>query len=272
MKLLKCCSLVFLVVLFSCSKDDTIEEVVDQEKVVVDGTKIDEAKFGDSGVVLTFDDDYVENWKMADTILKEFHWKATFCVCKISQMNPENVKTLQWFQKCGHEIAGHGANHVNTLDYIAANGFEKFYEDEIVSMMDKMKENGLNVSSFAYPYGARNPLVDQKLFNTFKVLRGTTYGALNPVNQACYFENSKKVVFGLGIDSHYPHFSLPYIINLIDYAEKNHKILILYSHRTVDVVTDNYQTKMENLVSICKYVQKKHMKFYTLSDLSKIKA
>lgn len=276
MNLSKCYCLAFSVILFSCSKDDITEEIVSQEKPMVEMPIIDEPVIGnpivgEAGVVLTFDDDYVEDWKLADDVLKEYDWKATFCVCRISQMKPGNVKILQDFQSYGHEIAGHGANHVNTLDYIAANGFDKFYSDEIDPMMRKMNENGLNISSFAYPYGARNTTTDENLFRSFKVLRGTTYGALNPEDQLCYFENSKKVVYGLGIDSSYPHFSLPYVFRLLDYAQSNGKILVLYAHKPVLAVDNNYQTKMENLISICKYVQKKNMKFYKLSDLPKIK-
>lgn len=260
MKFIKYVALVFLVLFFSCSKDEVVD---DKNSVEKKGAQT-------GGVVLTFDDDYVEDWKIADMKLRDYSWKASFCICRIGLMNRDRIQTLQGFQNYGHEIAGHGANHVNTLDYIAANGFQKFYEDEVTPMMTKMKDNGLNVTSFAYPYGVRNYYTDSQLFNTFTVLRGTTYGAYIPENQSCYYDNSK-IVFGLGIDSHYPHFSMPYIFNLLDYANSHHKILILYSHKPVEVVSADYQTKMETLISICKYVKQKHMRFYTLSDLSKIK-
>jgi peptidoglycan/xylan/chitin deacetylase (PgdA/CDA1 family) len=254
---------IVLVLLFSCSKDDA--------DVVVEETKSPTKVASETGgVVLTFDDDYVEDWKKADMKLRDYSWKATFCVCRIGIMNRDRIQILQDFQNYGHEIAGHGANHVNTLSYIAANGFQKFYDDEIIPMMDKMKDNGLNITSFAYPYGIRDKDTDDQLFKTFNVLRGTTYGAWIPESQSCYYDHSK-MVLGLGIDNSYDHFSMPYILDLLAYANRNHKILILYSHKPVEVVTADYQTKMENLVSICKYVKNNHMHFYTLSDLSKMK-
>jgi hypothetical protein len=185
-------------------------------------------------------------------------------------MNQDRIQTLQQFQNYGHEIAGHGTNHLNSLYYIQDNGFQKFCEDEINPMMLKMNENGLNVTSFAYPYGVRNNETDEKLFKLFKVLRGTTYDKSIPEKQNCYFSNSN-LVFGLGIDNHYPHFSMSYIFKLLEYANSHHKILILYSHKPVDVVTSSYQTEIKNLISICKYVQQNHMHFYTLSELEKIK-
>lgn len=262
LKYSKYIAIVILVLLFSCSKD---------EVAVVEETKSSTAVSAQTGgVVLTFDDDYVEDWKMADTKLRDYAWKATFCVCRIGIMNRDRIQILQDFQNYGHEIAGHGANHVNTLSYIAANGFQKFYENEITPMMDKMKDNGLNVTSFAYPYGIRDKYTDDLLFKTFNVLRGTTYGAWSPESQLCYYDHSK-MVLGLGIDNSYDHFSMSYILDLLAYAKNKHKILILYSHKPVETVTADYQTKMENLVSICKYVKNNHMQFYTLSDLSKLK-
>lgn len=257
MKNSKYITIAFLFLLFSC----TDEEVVKNEKK--------EKLSIQSGVVLTFDDDYIENWKMAASQLKIYSWRATFCVCRIGLMNQDRIHTLQEFQKYGHEIAGHGVNHINTLQYVSINGVQKFYDDEISPMMVKMNENGLHVTSFAYPYGLRDDITDDKLFSTFKVLRGTTYNDCIPQSQDCYYDHSR-LVFGLGIDTNYAHFNMPYIFSLLDYANTHHKILVLYAHKPVEVVSEKYQTKMEDLIAICKYINDKHMKFYTLSDLATI--
>jgi hypothetical protein len=58
MKFLKFSSILFCVLFFSCNKEDDI--------VLEDTNSLQ------SGVVLTFDDDYVEDWKIADTKLKEY--------------------------------------------------------------------------------------------------------------------------------------------------------------------------------------------------------
>ena len=153
MKSTKYIALVFLVLFFSCNKEDVVEDTISGSKIAAET----------GGVVLTFDDDYVEDWKIADTKLRDYSWKATFCICRIGIMNRDRIQTLQDFQNYGHEIAGHGANHVNTLDYIAANGFQKFYDDEVTPMMDKMKDNGLNVTSFCFAiYDLRNNRLNRK--------------------------------------------------------------------------------------------------------------
>lgn len=61
MKISKYIAIAFLFVLFSCSNDDIVDgdPVGSNNKVAF--------KTIEPGVVLTFDDDYVEDWKRADT-------------------------------------------------------------------------------------------------------------------------------------------------------------------------------------------------------------
>jgi hypothetical protein len=59
-------------------------------------------------------------------------------------------------------------------------------------------------------------------------------------------------------------------LELLDNAKKNNKILILCGHKPVKKVTANYQTKIETLEFICKYVKANDMRFYKLSDLDNL--
>ena len=60
------------------------------------------------------------------------------------------------------------------------------------------------------------------------------------------------------------------LVKAFEYAKKNNKILILNSHKTVDKVSGDYQTKNATLEYICKYVKNNNMNFYTLADLEKL--
>lgn len=219
-----------------------------------------------AGVVLTLDDDYVNEWKTAHTILQEYSWKATFCVSKVDELNPKKINILKELQDYGHEIAGHGLNHLNAVSMTNSIGFENYFNQEINPMMTCMNTNNLIVESFAYPFGARNNSIDDKLFHHFKVLRGTTYGSGIPSQQNCFYKNSN-LVLGLGIDNSYSHFSVTYFIRLLECAKSKNKILVLYAHKPVTNATEDYQTEMNTLIQICDYVKLNHMKFYTLSEL-----
>ena len=223
-----------------------------------------------SGVVLTFDDTTINEWFEADHTLKKYSWKATFCVSKINTLSHSEIEKLLHLQSEGHEIAGHSLNHFNATTFVAQNGINEYINQEINPMLDLMNHYSLKVSSFAYPFGFRNKTIDTALLCKFKIVRGTTYGSESPSQQNCYYNNSK-LVYGIGIDTRHPSFSIPYLLKLLDYAKRNHKILILFGHKPVTTVTANYQTEMKTLNLICNYVKQNKMKFYTLSELDHLK-
>jgi peptidoglycan/xylan/chitin deacetylase (PgdA/CDA1 family) len=222
-----------------------------------------------AGVVLSFDDAYVDEWFDADKALKEYNWKATFCVCKIDSIGKPQIKKLLDLQKEGHEIAGHGYHHYNAVTFVQKNGMDKYLKQEINPMLISMKTKGFNVTSFAYPYGERSDALDKALSNKFNIIRGRDFCCEIPEREGCYFRNSK-FMYAFDIDNDHIHFSIPYLLELLDDAKKNNKILILCSHRPVKNVTENYQTKIETLAFVCKYMKLNNMKFYTLSDLNKL--
>jgi peptidoglycan/xylan/chitin deacetylase (PgdA/CDA1 family) len=223
-----------------------------------------------AGVVLSFDDEYVNEWFDADKKLRPYSWKATFCVSKINTLDTSEIDKLLKLQKEGHEIAGHSFSHLDAKKFVTQNGIREYINTEIDPMLRLMNFYSLKVTSFAYPFGFRNTTLDAGLSNKFKILRGTTYGAEDPFYQNCYFNNTQ-LVFGIGIDTNHPKFSIPYLIKLLDYAKRKQKILILFGHKPVKNVTADYQTKIETLNLICSYVKRNNMIFYTLSDLDRLK-
>lgn len=224
-----------------------------------------------SGVVISFDDDYVDQWFEINKILQFYDWKATFFVSKFNYLSTSKIKKLVDLQSYGHEIGGHGLNHIDAQKFILENGANTYFNVEITPMLNSMKSNGLDIRSFAYPYGSRNTKIDSLLFNDFSILRGTTYGSAVPLSQSCYYNNNNnKVVYGLGLDTIYPHFSISYFLSLLEYAKVNNKIVIFYAHKPVTVVLNDYETDYRTLIEICNYVKNNNMKFYKMSDLSKI--
>lgn len=223
-----------------------------------------------AGVVISFDDASINEWYQADKILHKYSWRATFCVSKINTLSHSEIKELKQLQKEGHEIAGHGFHHFDAPKFVTKNGVDAYINQEINPMLALMHFYNFKVTAFAYPFGFRNATIDAALLKKFKIIRGTTYGAEDPFFQNCYFNNSR-LVYGIGIDTDHPNFSIPYLIKLLDYAKRKHKILILFGHKPVQNITANYQTKMETLQLICNYVKQHNMTFYTLSELNNLK-
>jgi len=221
------------------------------------------------GVVLSFDDDYVNEWFHTDQALKKYAWKGTFFVCKINTLKSNEIQKLLELQNEGNEIAGHTLNHVNAVDFLKNHTIDEYMNQEINPMLDLMHFYDFKVTSFAYPYGGRTPSLDTALLHKFKIVRGRAFCEETPSKQNCYFKKSR-LVFSFSIDDSHNHFNTHHLLRLLDYAKKHNKILILNSHKTVKNVNGDYQTKMATLELICKYIKRNRMEFYTLSDLEKL--
>ena len=223
-----------------------------------------------AGVVLSFDDVYVNEWCEADVLLKKYKWKATFCVCKIDSLQPPEIKKLHVLQSEGHEIAGHGYHHYNATNFVEKNGIDEYVTQEINPMIASMKKNSFNSTSFSYPFGARSALLDKTLALKFDIIRGRAFCGYKPEKEGCFYNNSK-FVYAFDIDNNHIHFSMSYLLELLNYAKKNNKILILCSHKPVQKAIANYQTTLKTLEFVCKFVKQNNMKYYRLSDLKNLK-
>ena len=248
-------SLILLLLLYSCSNDDSHADGNSDEY--------------EAGIVLTLDDDYVGNWADAHEILKDFDWRATFFVTKFDELTTEEINSLANFKNYGHEIAAHGLNHLDAVAYTAKNGETAYLEQEIYPMVSMMQQNGLYPTSFAYPFGKRNATTDALLLNEFTMLRGTVYGRPDPAHHNCYYTGNR-IVYGLGLDNSYAHFDTGYFLSLLNYARDHNKIIIFYAHRTVAHATADYETEFQTLIDICNYAKVNHMKFYTISELASL--
>jgi len=223
-----------------------------------------------AGVILSFDDAYVNEWFATNQELKKYGWKGTFFVCRINTLKHYQIQKLLELQKEGHEIAGHGLNHLNAADYTRVHTINEYMNREINPMLYLMDFYGLKVSSFAYPYGGRTKKLDAALLKKFKIIRGRAFREEIADKQGCYFSHSN-LIFSFSIDDTHNDFNIPHLLKLLNFAKKHNKILILNSHKTVNNVTGDYQTENETLEYVCKYIKNNKMKFYTVSDLDNFK-
>ncbi len=218
------------------------------------------------GVIITLDDNSVQEWILADSLLQPQRWRATFFVSKFQQLDKAKRLQLLQLQQRGHELGFHGDNHIAAVPYIEANAAEKYIANEL-SQVDTMKKAGMHVRSFAYPSGSRSLLTDSLLFTKFSTLRGVTNKEKAAKDLSCFF-NGKLLVDGIGMEQNYKYFSLEYLQSLLDYARKNNTILVVYGHKPVATANpEKHEVEYSTLEFICKYVNRYKMKFYTMSDL-----
>ncbi len=230
--------------------------------------------FKNGGIAFNFDDVNLSEWMWADSMLRNYNWKATFNISSFDKLTEEEIQKLHELNNAGHEIAGHGLNHLNAVDYISAGKTSEYLNAEIIPMIELMENEGFTVKSFAYPNGSRNEETDKVLLNYFDILRGVGWGGNMDISaHNCFFDYSP-VVRAFGIDTHYSYFEgrnyEQYIIDLLTYARDNDKILIVYSHIPVENITEDFQTNISTLDLICNFIKENKGQYYTLSDLKKM--
>lgn len=223
-----------------------------------------------AGVVITFDDYFVNEWREADTQLAKYNWKATFCVSNFEKLTAIDISNLKALQSKGHEIAGHGFRHLNAKEFTKKNNKQHYLAVEISPLIEAFKKEGIEIKSFAYPFGAKTQTLDYELQKHFKIIRGTAKGGKKVADNSNFY-NGTRLANGIGIDSNYEHFSLNYITKVLNYAKKHNKIVVFYGHKPVEKATKEYEVELKTLEMICQFVVSNQMKFYTLQELNSLK-
>jgi peptidoglycan/xylan/chitin deacetylase (PgdA/CDA1 family) len=218
------------------------------------------------GIVLSFDDLYLQDWLEADQHLKPFAWKATFFISNLEHMDAKGFDRLKQLQRHGHEIAAHGYKHLDAVEFTNSASPEKYLAEEIEPFLAAMKTQGLHIDSFAYPYGTRNEATDRVLLKQFDILRGTTYG-MRPLHVHDNYANGSRLVFGLGIDLS-SEIEINYILKVLKYAQRKNKIVLFYGHNIQRDAAGTYTTSFDRLETICRYVVDHKMTFLTFRELS----
>ena len=169
----KLCYLLFFITIFSmCSSNSGTQET-------------------NSGILLSFDDYFPEQWEEHFDLFDKYNARVTFFV------NGNSVTQFMLdAQKRGHEIGYHTISHPS----LPALTREQFLE-ETISRIEVFSEHGINLTSFAYPYGRYELWMHDELLEYYKIVRGFTVPAAGPNSFGPYeiadmkhgFINSKSI-------------------------------------------------------------------------------
>jgi peptidoglycan/xylan/chitin deacetylase (PgdA/CDA1 family) len=115
----------------------------------------------DSGLLLSLDDNYEENWEARFDLFETYGARLTFFVC--GGPSPFCLKALEK----GHDIGCHTLNHLNLLKVP-----QRVFFEETLTPAALFKEAGIPLSSFAYPFGFSEPWMRDSLADSFGIQRG----------------------------------------------------------------------------------------------------
>jgi len=114
------------------------------------------------GIVFSFDDRTYEQWEKQLDLFSKYNTKVTFFVTDDSVTN-----FMLKAQDRGHEIGYHTITH----PHLSELSKEEFYK-ETISCIGLFKDAGIELTSFAYPFGDFQPWMHDELLKYYKILRG----------------------------------------------------------------------------------------------------
>ena len=217
------------------------------------------------GIVLTFDDDRVDNWYANLAILDSVGARATFYICKYQRFTPEQKRKLAVIQSHGHEIAFHSTNHYNLMDYVykQKHTIEEMMHNEVEAGLKAMNADGFYPTTFAYPYGAHNGLYDKLLMRYFKSVRALNGTEDYSLSLAPMEKNN--LLYGLVIDKNGKRTDEA-IMHLIRSAAANKAYVVLVGHNINSSIA--LSTTKERLFKIFNMVRSLGLNYYTASEIS----
>ena len=224
-----------------------------------------EGHIKEPGIVLTFDDDRVNNWFAYLPLLDSLGAKVTFYICRYNRFTNEQKQKLQIIQSHGHEIAFHSTNHYNMEQYVykQKHTMEELIRNEVECGLKMMNKDGFYPTTFAYPYGAHNGVIDKALMRYFKSVR-----ALNGTQdfaKSLVATEKNDILYGLGIDKSSSRSDAD-IISVLQSAKNNNTCAVLVAH---DINSSNkYSVTLQRLKQIFAFAKANNLKYYTASEIS----
>ena len=180
-------------------------------------------------------------------------------------LDSSQINKLKILASEGHEVACHGYQHKDVLDYQT----EDYINQEIKPALQKMREIGFEPAVFAYPFGTSTAEMDSILLHYFKTIRKATYNIRDTTidQYADIYANSNnyRIVNAMGIDYNFA-ISPENFETGIKRALKNKEILIVYAHR-IDSSNENYTIDPEYLKKLFIICKKYHIKSVTMREM-----
>jgi PGF-pre-PGF domain-containing protein len=226
------------------------------------------------GIALSWDDSgHIQSCYQYLSIFQKYNAKCTINVNNVSNRRQAEIelKELKALHSAGWEIALHGNNHVDSVQFLNGNTSEVWLNQEIFPNIVEITRYGYSVCTFAYPYSSRNSVSDAAVAPYFRTLRTRTptiiNGNINETTLAYYNWDDTQLLYGVEIDDQSIGASLPSIEYGIDRAIKTGSVLVLFGHAITPNVTGPYQTSTSRLDSILNYTYQNGGTFYLMGEL-----
>ena len=137
------------------------------------------------GLALSFDDAYVPSWLAGHDLFQRYGARLTFFISSFDTLSDEYRAGLHQLAADGHDIEAHSVGHYRGPLYVEQRGLGDYISKEIAPSIDHLRDDGFDVSVFAYPYGARTSETDRAILEHVTLLRSVTFTWDSPATDPC---------------------------------------------------------------------------------------
>ena len=138
-----------------------------------------------AGIALSFDDAFTDAWTDIRPMLMQYGVRATFFVSRYDFMADYQHDQLHQLAADGHDIAAHSVRHLNAPDYVETHGLAAYIDDEALPSIEVLQNAGFDVTSYAYPFGARTGELDDALLEHVSIVRSVAFAYYGTVQSPC---------------------------------------------------------------------------------------
>jgi hypothetical protein len=137
------------------------------------------------GLAYSFDDAYVPAWVSGRDLFTRYNARLTFFIAFWDQLSASDKQSLHDLAGDGHDIEAHSVKHQRGPVYVEQRGLDSYMSEEIQPSIDHLRDDGFDVSVFAYPYGARTDETDRAILGQVDILRSVAYTWDSPATDPC---------------------------------------------------------------------------------------
>ncbi len=223
-----------------------------------------------SGLCLTFDDCFIEEWFSALNMFAKFQAKATFFVSYFHLLDEIHINMLKEIQSKGHEIGYHSLSHPKAKEFLSQYTIQEYLDHEISPGLELMNSAGFTPKSFAFPYNQSTEELESQLLDQFDILRLRSHKLVD----AMHPRYGNKILYGKCIDLNVDNIpdikrlSADDIVDDFRLAYTNSQILVTYAHSISNEVGPQSSISPFGLEYLLYWACEIGLKFYTASDLT----
>ena len=137
-----------------------------------------------AGVALSFDDAFIDHWLAGTDLYARYGARITFFVAYFDQLTPEQIASLHALARLGHTIEPHSVKHQRAPEYVEDHGLAAYMEEEALPSIDALRAEGFDLTTYAYPFGARTSEIDRALLERVSLVRSVSF-TWNAISDPC---------------------------------------------------------------------------------------